>query len=70
MKDYLNSMRSLFSEMYFAILDNAWSFWFALRQILFIGNLKGKLLPLYIPKSFSQLLFSMMEPLTITELGW
>ena len=55
MKD-LNSIRFLSSEMYFTILDNAWSFWLALRQILFIWYSNQKLLSIYIPNNFSQLL--------------
>ena len=39
----LNSMHFLSAEIYFEILDNAWSLWLALQQILFIWYQNEKL---------------------------
>ena len=44
----LNKVRYLSLEMYFAIQDNAWGFWFPLQQILFIWYSNEKLLFEYI----------------------
>ena len=43
MKDS-NNIHFLSSEMYFGILENPWSFWLALLQILFAWNSNEKLL--------------------------
>ena len=69
MKD-LNKIGSLFSEKYFAILGDAWSYWLALQQIIFAWYPKVKLLSIYVSNNFSQLLFSVVGPLTFTETGW
>ena len=61
MKD-LNNIRFLFSEKYFAILGDAWSYYFALQQIIFAWYPKAKLLSIYVSNNFSQLLFSVVEP--------
>ena len=64
-----NNKRFLSPEMYFEILDNAWSFWLVLRQILLMRYSNVKLLSMNIPNNFSQLLLSMVEPLTFSETG-
>ena len=56
--------------MYFAILENAWSSWIALQKILFIWYSSEKLLPTYIPNSFSKLLLSTMEIVIFTGTDW
>ena len=58
------------SEMYFTNLDNAWSFWLALQQILFRWFPNAKLLSVYIPSDFTQFLLSVMEPLAFTGTVW
>ena len=54
--------------MYFETTDNAWRFWYTLREMLFVWYSNEKLLSINIPNNFSQLLLSMMEPLRITEI--
>ena len=55
----------------FAILDNVWSFWLALQEIILYGSQKKSYcLYIYVPKNISQLLLSVVEPLIFTGTGW